>query len=182
MAATKTRRQADEQQGLTLRESAPMPGDDNSEPDDDRSMEQVLLEAGAKRGPRGTWYRLVPDPRSPKRIVVEGGKVYLETDWVRRKVATAEDPIDAILKARADENGMTDAYMPGVGWVRNGWKPEREHPTNIGTKIGGPAATQREEIAIDTAEAQKALALKNVLQAAADERRQELEPTGEVGD
>jgi hypothetical protein len=154
--------------------TAPMPlVDQYDEYEDDagpgKSMDDWLLEAGAKRDRRGGWYRVVPDTKQPKQLVVEGGKAYLDTPMTRRQVAVGESPAAAAALARA-ANGTHDSYMPGIGWLRNGIKPEREHPTNVGVIQSGPRLKPlREEIAIDTAEAQKALALKGALQAAVAE-------------
>lgn len=156
---------------------APMPPMDDYDEDDfdqgpGKSMEDWLLDAGARRNRAGGWYRIVPDTRIPKQVVVENGKVYLETTMCRRSVAVAESPQRAAELARA-ANGTHDSYMPGVGWLRNGIKPESEHPSNVGViQTGARLKPLREEIPIDTAEAQKALALKGVLRAAADEARQ----------
>ena len=155
--------------------SAPMPGADEMDDDEDGpSMEDWLLKAGARRDRRGRWFREVPDPRTPKRLEIdeEEGVAYEVTDYVRRWVAVAASPEEAVAKARA-ANGTHDAYLPGVGWVRNGRKIETEHPSNVGVQTSGPTKSVRRRIAIDSAEAQKAIALKNALKAAHREARQE---------
>lgn len=134
------------------------------------TMEQVLRQAGAKQDSQGHWYREVPDTKLPKRTVVEGGKVYIETDYCRREVATGASWQEAVRVAQAAQ-GTHDAFVPGRGWLRNGVKFETEHPDNVGVTIGGPIGKSREEIPLDTAAAQQALALKNTLEAAAADAR-----------
>lgn len=133
---------------------------------DGPSMEEILRANGARRDRNGNWWRQVPDSRQPKRRVVENGKVYLETDYTRREVAVGNNPIEAVLAARK-ANGTHDAFVPGVGWVRNGWKPEIEHPDNIGSirDLRGSIRTHREEVGVDVGEAEKAVALGSVIEA-----------------
>lgn len=146
--------------------AAVVPVDDEyDESLEDKSMEDWLRENGARRNARGNWYRMVPDPSAPVRRVVDQGEVYEEIDWIRRPVAVAES-WDAALQVAKASNGQMDALIPGVGWVRGGRKIEREHPDNVGTVAkAGPKKTTRTKAAPDNAEAERALALKPVLDA-----------------
>lgn len=130
-------------------------------------MEDVLEAAGAWFDPEdGLWYREVPDPRLAKNLVLKDGKRQFETYWIRRMVATGNNPTEALRLARADQTGMTDAYIPGRGWVRAGRKLESEHPDNIGDMIrmGAPSRVKYEDAPVDDAEAIKANALVRAAQ------------------
>jgi hypothetical protein len=134
-----------------------------------KSMEQLFLEAGARRSRQGNWFRDVPDPKKPKRRIVDGGRVYLETEHIRRPVAVAANWQAALEIARAS-GGKMDALLPGIGWVRGGTKIEREHPDNVGL-VGqlGPIRTTREEVDTDDVAAEQALAMRPVLDAVAND-------------
>lgn len=145
---------------------------------DSKTMEDWLLESGAKRDRRGNWYRVVPDPRVPLRRVVENGEVFIEQAWTKRAVATASS-WDEALKVAKGSNGRLDALIPGVGWVRGGWKIEREHPDNIGTgSPTGPIRTTRTKAIPDMVAAEQAVALRPVLDAVAGGSRRATDPGG----
>jgi hypothetical protein len=135
--------------------------------DDSKTMEETLLANGARRNGQGNWYRRVPDPKVAKRRVVENGRVYMETSWIRRPVAVAPTWDQALEIAKASL-GQMDALIPGVGWVRGGTKIEVEHPSNVGvlTTIETRRVT-REEVEPDVAAAEQAIALRPTLEAVA---------------
>lgn len=152
-------------------EAVPMPGDDADDTFEnvgEKSMEDWLLEAGAKRNSQGQWYRVVPDPKTPKKRVVENGKVYLETTNIRRPVAVGAS-WEAALELAKRSNGAMDALIPGIGWVRGGYKIEKEHPDNVGNlaQLTAVRSTVREEIDPEVAAAEQAVAMRPVLDAVA---------------
>jgi hypothetical protein len=145
----------------------PFDEDDLDEQAESQTMEEVLTQYGARRNRQGNWYRQVPDPKIPKRRVIQGGKVFLETSWMIRPVAVAPTWDQALELAKASI-GKMDALIPGVGWVRGGTKIEVEHPSNIGvlTQLA-PRKVTLEEVDVDVAAAEQAIALKPTLDAVA---------------
>src|SRR6266511_2765507 len=146
--------------------------DDDPEAAEDpgQTMHQILVEAGAKLDRNGTYYRIVPDPARPKRVVVQDGKRYLATETIRRDVAVGADPREAQRRAIAAK-GHLDSYWPGIGWLRGGQKAETEHPSNLGILTPQRSRTILEPIEDDAEEQGRAIALKNVMDAAHREDR-----------
>jgi hypothetical protein len=153
---------------VVVEATAPMPPlellDVDAE-DDGASMEEILEAAGAKRTKRGRWYRVVPDPTKGKERITQDNKVYYRTAMTYRWVAAAEDWPTAMAKAKADKTGMTDCYVPGLGWFRRGVKMESERPENVGNVRALTAQTVYvlEEVEPDQAAAEQALLLKQTM-------------------
>jgi hypothetical protein len=65
--------------------------------------------------------------------------------------------------------GQVDAFVPGLGWVRNGIKPEIEHPEQIadpnGTQLQ-PRRVKQREPAPDEVAASEAAVIRPLVKAA----------------
>jgi hypothetical protein len=76
----------------------------------------------------------------------EGALVSYEYDEAVRWVAYNPNPSAALEMARTGLDnqeliGQVDAFVPGLGWVRNGIKPEIEHPDQIADPNGTAASS-----------------------------------------
>lgn len=114
-------------QGRTVSGSADMNGPHPADLHPEwRSQTDMLSaippEAGIKRDPNGTLYRLIRRHTGEK--IVQNGRVYNAVVQDRRRVA-----LSLAEAARTD----SDYWSPSFGWIRGGKKREQEHPSNLGS-------------------------------------------------
>jgi hypothetical protein len=140
-----------------------------------RSYEELLRAAGAEQDQDGSWYRWVPASTKQRPVYDdEGTLVSVDYDEVVRWVAYNPNPSAALEMARTGLGsqeliGQVDAYIPGLGWVRNGVKPEVEHSDQIADPNGTaqqPRRVKQREPAPDEVAALEATAIRPLVKAA----------------
>jgi hypothetical protein len=140
-----------------------------------RSYEELLRAAGAEQDQDGRWYRWVPASTQQRPVYDdEGALASYEYDEAVRWVAYNPNPSAALEMARTGLDnqeliGQVDAFIPGLGWVRNGVKPEVEHSDQIADPNGTaqqPRRVKQREPAPDEVAALEATAIRPLVKAA----------------